>query len=239
MQALGARGVQRLDVLAVGGLRDEAVLRELTTGNLPHDGQRIDGAAPLDEIARRLTLACRSGIKVAVDGAGWVWPETLRRRPARRRDARLRRPAGGPAAAPHARRAGRWPCGELGVRRAAAARTGLGPGAHRAAGPPARHRPRRGRGPAPGAQAADHRAERQAPGALPVHRAAGAGDRERLRALRPRPPRPGRHPHRRRRAGWTCSPARSQPAAARRQTPESRELPEEDCQALGADVEAP
>lgn len=77
VQALGAHGVQRLDVLAVGGLRDEAVLRELTTGNLPHDGQRIDGAAPLEEIGRRLTLACRSGIKVAVDGASWVWPETL------------------------------------------------------------------------------------------------------------------------------------------------------------------
>ncbi|MFL6235801.1 MAG: VIT domain-containing protein [Thermoanaerobaculia bacterium] len=77
VHALGARGVERLDVLAVGGLRDEAVLRELTTGNLKHDGQRIDGAAPLAEISRRLTLACRSGIKVKVDGAAWIWPETL------------------------------------------------------------------------------------------------------------------------------------------------------------------
>ncbi len=77
VHALGARGVERLDVLAVGGLRDEAVLHELTTGNLAHDGQRLDGAAPLAEIARRLSLACRSGIKVAVDGAAWVWPETL------------------------------------------------------------------------------------------------------------------------------------------------------------------
>lgn len=77
VHALGASGVERLDVLAVGGLRDEAVLRELTTGNLAHDGQRIDGAAPLSEIARRLTLACRSGVKVAVEGAAWVWPDTL------------------------------------------------------------------------------------------------------------------------------------------------------------------
>ncbi len=77
VRALGAKGVERLDVLAVGGLRDEAVLRELTTGNLPHDGQRIDGDAPLPEIARRLTLRCRSGIRVAVEGAAWVWPETL------------------------------------------------------------------------------------------------------------------------------------------------------------------
>jgi hypothetical protein len=77
VRALGAKGVERLDVLAVGGLRDEAVLRELTTGNLPHDGQRIDGDAPLSEIARRLILRCRSGIRVAVEGAAWVWPETL------------------------------------------------------------------------------------------------------------------------------------------------------------------
>ncbi|HSS78350.1 MAG TPA: VIT domain-containing protein [Thermoanaerobaculia bacterium] len=74
---LGSRGVERLDVLAVGGLRDEAILKELTTGNLAHDGQRIDGAAPLAEIARRLTLACRSGIRVAIPGAAWVWPDTL------------------------------------------------------------------------------------------------------------------------------------------------------------------
>ena len=74
---LGAGGVERLDVLAFGGLRDEAVLRELTTGNLPHDGQRLDGTAPLSEITRRLTLACRSGIPVKIEGASWVWPETL------------------------------------------------------------------------------------------------------------------------------------------------------------------
>ena len=77
VKALGGRGVERLDVLAVGGLRDEAALRELTTGNLAFDGQRIDGAAPLHEIARRLTLACRSGIPVAIAGAAWVWPDTL------------------------------------------------------------------------------------------------------------------------------------------------------------------
>jgi hypothetical protein len=77
VKALGGHGVERLDVLAVGGLRDEATLKELTTGNLAHDGQRIDGAAPIEEIGRRLTLACRSGIPVAIAGAAWVWPDTL------------------------------------------------------------------------------------------------------------------------------------------------------------------
>jgi len=75
--ALGAHGVERLDVLAVGGLRDEAALSALTTGNLEHDGQPIDGAAPSAEIARRLTLACASGIGVEIAGAAWVWPDTL------------------------------------------------------------------------------------------------------------------------------------------------------------------
>ncbi|HYL06087.1 MAG TPA: VIT domain-containing protein [Thermoanaerobaculia bacterium] len=77
VRALGAAGVERLDVLAAGGLRDEAVLRELTTGNLAQDGARIDGSASGEEIRRRLTLACRSGIAVTVEGAAWVWPETL------------------------------------------------------------------------------------------------------------------------------------------------------------------
>jgi hypothetical protein len=75
--ALGAHGVERLDVLAVGGLRDDAALSLLVTGNLRHDGQRLDGDAPLAEIARRLTTASRSGLKVALEGASWVWPETL------------------------------------------------------------------------------------------------------------------------------------------------------------------
>lgn len=77
VRALKDHGVERLDVLAVGGLRDDAVLRELTTGNLPHDGQRLDGSAPLNEIARRLSLRSRSGIPVKVEGAAWVWPDTL------------------------------------------------------------------------------------------------------------------------------------------------------------------
>lgn len=77
VRALAGSGVERLDVLAFGGLRDETALRELTTGNLAHNGQRIDGAAPPAEIARRLILACRSGIEVKVPGAAWVWPEAL------------------------------------------------------------------------------------------------------------------------------------------------------------------
>lgn len=76
-QALGAAGVERIDVLATGALRDDALLRELVQGNLRHDGAVIEADAGLDEIARRLTLACRAKIAVTVPGAAWVWPESL------------------------------------------------------------------------------------------------------------------------------------------------------------------
>lgn len=77
VSALAGAGVTRLDVLAVGGLRDEAALARLVTGHLEHDGVVIDGAEPLPEIARRLTSTTRSGLEVAVAGAKWVWPQTL------------------------------------------------------------------------------------------------------------------------------------------------------------------
>ncbi len=45
VRALGALGVERLDVLAAGALRDDALLRELVQGNLPHDGAVIGADA--------------------------------------------------------------------------------------------------------------------------------------------------------------------------------------------------
>ncbi len=75
--ALGRFGVQRLDVMAVGGIRDDVMLSRLVTAGLAHDGVvlRADEAAP--ELVRRLTHATRSGITIAVDGAGWVWPSVV------------------------------------------------------------------------------------------------------------------------------------------------------------------
>ncbi len=173
VHALGARGVERLDVLAVGGLRDEAALRELTTGNLAQDGQRIDRLrAPLRD---RPPADPRLPLRHSGDdrGRGLGLARDPGRRPAGGRDAGLRRSAGRPAVAPRARRPSRR-ARRAGVRRAPAARTRLGPGPHRAAAPPARDHSRRRRGPAPRPRAADRRGERQAPGPEPVHRHAGA-----------------------------------------------------------------
>ncbi|XXY19075.1 AgmX/PglI C-terminal domain-containing protein [Sorangium sp. So ce216] len=75
--ALRDAGVERLDAVALGGIRDEAALRQLVTAGLPRDGALIDGARDLAEVERRLASATRSGIAVSVEGARWVWPRAL------------------------------------------------------------------------------------------------------------------------------------------------------------------
>jgi len=77
VKALAAAGVQRLDVLAVGGIREDALLARLVTAGLPRDGVVLDATQPAPLVAGRLTRATRSGLKLEIDGAGWVWPSTL------------------------------------------------------------------------------------------------------------------------------------------------------------------
>ena len=72
-----AAGVQRLDAITVGGLRDEAALARLTTGSLTRDGAVLDGGLAPVELARRLGLATKSKLEVKVEGATAVWPTLL------------------------------------------------------------------------------------------------------------------------------------------------------------------
>jgi hypothetical protein len=74
---LGAAGVERLDAVAVGGIRDENALRRLVNAGLPRDGVVADGAIGVDAITRKLGQATRSGLAVNVEGARWRWPERL------------------------------------------------------------------------------------------------------------------------------------------------------------------
>ncbi|MCB9572469.1 MAG: hypothetical protein H6709_10315 [Kofleriaceae bacterium] len=74
--ALG-KGVDRVDVVLAGGIRDRDRATALVRGHLGHDGAVLDLDAGADEVARRLGLATRSGIAVAVDGATWTWPTRL------------------------------------------------------------------------------------------------------------------------------------------------------------------
>ncbi len=69
--------VKRLDALVVGGIRNDTLLRRMVTAGLPRAGTVIDGKIPIENIARKLTLATYSGIQVSVPGAKWVWPKTL------------------------------------------------------------------------------------------------------------------------------------------------------------------
>ena len=72
-----AAGVQRLDVVLVGGIRDEAGMRRLVSGTLERDGVVLDGQQPAGQLAARLNKQTVSGIKVSVPGARWVWPRTM------------------------------------------------------------------------------------------------------------------------------------------------------------------
>jgi hypothetical protein len=69
--------VQRLDVMLVGGIRDEEGMKKLITGTLKEDGLVLNGADASASLARRLSRKTVSGITVSVPGARWVWPERL------------------------------------------------------------------------------------------------------------------------------------------------------------------
>ena len=77
LSGLAALGVQRADVLAVGGIRDDARLGLLVRGNFPKDGLVLSDATDAGSVSQRLLAATRSGLKVVVPGARWVWPERL------------------------------------------------------------------------------------------------------------------------------------------------------------------
>ena len=77
VKRLGAAGVERLDAVVVGGIRDQDRLAALVTAGLARDGAVIDGAAGPAAIAGKLTRRSRSGIEVVVEGAEWSWPRRL------------------------------------------------------------------------------------------------------------------------------------------------------------------
>ena len=76
-KALGAGGVERLDAVASGGIRDDGVLTALARVGLARDGVVVDASDDVDQMAHRLGSATRSGIAVKVAGASWSYPRTL------------------------------------------------------------------------------------------------------------------------------------------------------------------
>jgi hypothetical protein len=77
VSSLRDAGVERLDAVAVGGIRDDAGLTQLVRGHLAHDGVVATTEGDGSTMLRRLGEATRSGIAVKVDGATWAWPQKL------------------------------------------------------------------------------------------------------------------------------------------------------------------
>ncbi len=72
-----ASQVHRLDVMLVGGITDEAAMKQLVAGTLERDGVVLAGDLNAKLIAKRLSQRTLSGIQVTVPGAKWVWPSQL------------------------------------------------------------------------------------------------------------------------------------------------------------------
>jgi tetratricopeptide (TPR) repeat protein len=72
-----ASKVDRLDVMLMGGIREEAAMRGLVSGALEQDGLLLDGDQPAQRLAQRLSRRTVSGIRVSVPGARWVWPSRI------------------------------------------------------------------------------------------------------------------------------------------------------------------
>jgi hypothetical protein len=77
VERLRDAGVERMDAIAMGGIRDDAFLRTVVRGVLDRDGVVLDAKLGADALARRLGEETSSGVPVKVEGATWSWPRTL------------------------------------------------------------------------------------------------------------------------------------------------------------------
>lgn len=68
--------IQRLDVILVGGIRDEVAMRGLAAA-LPQPGLVLDGTLPAARLVERLWQPVLADLKVAVAGTRWHWPTVL------------------------------------------------------------------------------------------------------------------------------------------------------------------
>jgi hypothetical protein len=74
---LRVSGIERIDAVAVGGIRDDELLKSVANAGLGHGGVVIDGDQAPAEIWRRLSEATRSNLKVDVEGAKFVFPRVV------------------------------------------------------------------------------------------------------------------------------------------------------------------
>lgn len=74
---LAQSGVERIDAIVLGGIRDEALLRRITTAGLARDGAVLDGQLSTASLGRRLAESTRSKVPIVVEGASWSWPTSV------------------------------------------------------------------------------------------------------------------------------------------------------------------
>ncbi len=74
--ALADFGVERLDVISEGGIRDDEALRELATAGLPRDGIVVSRDEAPQTIGKKLAARTAS-FDVSVEGATWSYPKRV------------------------------------------------------------------------------------------------------------------------------------------------------------------
>ncbi|HZO15093.1 MAG TPA: AgmX/PglI C-terminal domain-containing protein, partial [Polyangiaceae bacterium] len=77
VRRLSEGGIERMDVVAFGGIRDDELLATLADADLARDGIVVDGTAPPSMLWRKLNHATRSEMRVEVEGASWWYPRSL------------------------------------------------------------------------------------------------------------------------------------------------------------------
>src|SRR5690606_39375489 len=70
-------GIARVDVVAAGVVRDEAVLRALTTGEGLNAGVIVEADAPPAELEQRLPTRAHDALAVNVPKARWYFPKVV------------------------------------------------------------------------------------------------------------------------------------------------------------------
>jgi tetratricopeptide (TPR) repeat protein len=78
IKALSAKQVARVDIVMVGGIRDEALATSLVTAGLPRTGAVLDLDQRLGEVVAGLGERVLTDLEVKVAGATWVYPRVIK-----------------------------------------------------------------------------------------------------------------------------------------------------------------
>ncbi|MCA9781172.1 MAG: hypothetical protein KC800_30840, partial [Candidatus Eremiobacteraeota bacterium] len=70
-------GIQRVDTLITGGIRDKARMDLLAESGTQREGMALDAASSVEALARALSGSVTSGLDVSVQDALWTWPTTF------------------------------------------------------------------------------------------------------------------------------------------------------------------